>query len=184
MTDKEYILALQQNDERASSRLYDKYRAKFFGTIRKYAPKNEDYLSELYQESYIVLWENVSCGKLTPENLTSSLSTYLIAIGKFKLMAKNRKDEKFSHEDFMEKYAPLLSDEQDSEQTERNALVQSVVDKLGEPCSTLLDKFYWESLSGNDIAIQLNYKNADSVKTQKSKCMSKLKLTIRKTELN
>jgi DNA-directed RNA polymerase specialized sigma24 family protein len=49
---------------------------------------------------------------------------------------------------------------------------------MDEPCCSLLDKFYWEELSGEEIARQMNYKNADTVKTQKYKCMQKLKVAL------
>ena len=44
----------------------------------------------------------------------------------------------------------------------------------------LLRRFYWDRLSGVEIAQAMNYSNADSVKTQKNKCMKKLKPIVEK----
>ena len=53
--------------------------------------------------------------------------------------------------------------------------IKEVVEAMDTPCAPLLLKFYWEGYSMDEIAIQLGYANANSAKTQKNKCMNKLK---------
>ena len=53
--------------------------------------------------------------------------------------------------------------------------VRKAVYKMGEPCSPLLLSFYWDKLSWENIAVLLHYKDANSAKTQKYKCIQKLK---------
>lgn len=176
MTDKQYIEALQEKNELVFTHLYESCRGPFFGFIRKHYGKNDDYITDLYQDACVAMWENIQKGKLTPDNLTCSLQTYLNGIGKFKLMARDRKyremlvDQEFDLGGYS---VESLRDE-----IERDEIVLSTVNKMQEPCRTLLDKYYWEELSGEEIATQMNYKNTDTVKTQKYKCMQKLKTVL------
>ncbi len=60
----------------------------------------------------------------------------------------------------------------------RAAIIKEVVDNMGEPCEPLLMSFYWEKKSWAIIAEELEYSGADSAKTQKNKCMGKLKVLV------
>ncbi len=48
------------------------------------------------------------------------------------------------------------------------------------PCDKLLIAQYWHRLSGAEIAKRLGYNSADSVKSQKFKCIQKLKALVDK----
>jgi hypothetical protein len=50
---------------------------------------------------------------------------------------------------------------------------------MGKPCAPLLLKFYWDAQSWEDIATELGYANANSAKTQKNKCMNKIKSLLK-----
>ena len=49
------------------------------------------------------------------------------------------------------------------------------LENLGEPCSTLLKDFYVHKLSMEEISEKFGYTNADNAKTQKYKCLQRLK---------
>jgi hypothetical protein len=49
------------------------------------------------------------------------------------------------------------------------------LDRLGEPCRTLLEDFYIRHMSMQDITEKFGYTNADNAKTQKYKCLMRLK---------
>ena len=65
-------------------------------------------------------------------------------------------------------------------QIEREDFINRVVASLNSPCDQILRAFYWDKLSGVQIAEKLGYSNPDSVKTQKNKCMNKLKQLVAK----
>jgi len=46
---------------------------------------------------------------------------------------------------------------------------------LGEPCKTIIEAFYIHNHSMQDICEQFGYTNADNAKTQKYKCLQRLK---------
>ena len=51
---------------------------------------------------------------------------------------------------------------------------ESLVD-LGEPCKTLIEDFYINRLSMEEISEKFGYTNADNAKNQKYKCLQRLK---------
>ncbi len=181
MTDREIILGFQNNDERVIAQFYRDYRLKFCTFFRIRFGKKEEYVSDLYQEACSVLWKNITTGKLTISNLTSSLSSYIIAIGKYSLMAQDRKykeivdDEEISKLNFVEDDAEELK-----ERIEREDFICRMVSDMKPPCSDILKAFYWDKLSCEQIAEKQNYSNSDSVKSQKYKCIQKLKPLVEK----
>ncbi len=60
-------------------------------------------------------------------------------------------------------------------ESEQEVAVRKAVYAMGEPCAPLLLLFYWDKLTWEDIALQLHYKDANSAKSQKYKCIQKLK---------
>jgi DNA-directed RNA polymerase specialized sigma24 family protein len=54
-------------------------------------------------------------------------------------------------------------------------LMENALQKIGEPCKSLLEAFYIEKKSMPEIAATFGYTNADNAKTQKYKCLVRLK---------
>ena len=46
---------------------------------------------------------------------------------------------------------------------------------LGEPCKSLLEAFYLQKKNMQEIAVGFGYTNAENAKTQKYKCLMRLK---------
>ena len=151
---------------------------------------------DLFHDSYMAMYDNILCGKLTPENLTSSLYQYLLGIAIRKMQAGDRKSHEFEKvrlyhqeegddEDLDIKVQKQIVEDAENEDAERKNeemkdFVERAVAELPPPCDELLRHFYWNRLSGAEIAQAMNYSNADSVKTQKNKCMKKLKPIVEK----
>jgi len=60
----------------------------------------------------------------------------------------------------------------------RNAelgIMDRALNSLGEPCKSLLEAFYIEKKSMDQIALLFGYTNADNAKNQKYKCLMRLK---------
>ena len=181
MTDQEYIDGFYQNDERVISSFYKTYRFMFTSYFMNRYKKDDDYVSDLFQDSCITMWSNITNGKLTKNNLTSSLSTYLISIGRFSLMAKDRKYKEIVNDEEIQKLRFVEDDEEElRKRMDKEEFVVQTVSEMKPPCSELLTAFYWNKMSQIQIAEKMNYNNAESVSTQKYKCMQKLKALISK----
>lgn len=62
-----------------------------------------------------------------------------------------------------------------SEQPDIYQELKQARSKLGTACKNLLDLYYFEKLSWEEISFKLGYKNAASAKNQKYKCLNKLR---------
>ena len=54
-------------------------------------------------------------------------------------------------------------------------LLEEALGKIGEPCKSILEAYYIQKKSMPDIATAFGYTNADNAKTQKYKCLYRLK---------
>jgi hypothetical protein len=54
-------------------------------------------------------------------------------------------------------------------------LMENSLKKIGEPCKSLLTAFYFDKKTMPEIAESFGYTNADNAKTQKYKCLIRLK---------
>lgn len=176
MTDAEYIHGFFCNDNIAISRFYRENERNFKAYFKDRFGKSSDYLDDLYQESCVILWQNISSGRLSIANLTSSLSTYFMSIGKYSLMAKDRKYKEVVNDTEIQKLNFVEDDAADLERRiEREGFIDRMVADMRPPCSQILQMFYFDKKKGEEIAEALGYANTDTVKTQKYKCMQKLK---------
>ena len=181
MSDIEFIRGFRSNDERVIAAFYKTMRPSFMAFFRTHYAKDEEYILDLFQDSCIVLLKNINHGKLTEERLTCALSTYFLSIGKYTMMAKDRKYKEIVDD---EELSSVLSIEDDAEELEKQIelddFVYRMVSEMKPPCNILLKAHYWDKLSGKEIAQKFGYSGADSVKSQKSKCIKKLRPLIEK----
>jgi hypothetical protein len=75
--------------------------------------------------------------------------------------------------------ADLVPVEEDLEHHEEKSLqfglLESALQRLGEPCKGLLEAYYLQKRHMNEIAAEYGYTNADNAKNQKYKCLIRLK---------
>ena len=77
--------------------------------------------------------------------------------------------------DFQE-YSPVEDEvEQYAERDIQFGKMQSALQLLGEPCKTIIEDFYINNRSMQEICENFGYTNADNAKTQKYKCLQRLK---------
>lgn len=181
MTDVEYIRGFKNNDERVITDFYKTIRPSFFTFFRTRYSRDDAAILDLFQDSCIVLWKNIQHGKLTEDGLRSALSTYFLSIGKYTMMAKDRKFKEIVSDDELSGMAFIEDDiEALQKRIELEEFVFRMVSEMKPPCDKLLKAQYWDKLSGAEIAEKYGYSGPDSVKTQKSKCIKKLKPLIEK----
>ncbi|HWY34443.1 MAG TPA: sigma-70 family RNA polymerase sigma factor [Nitrosopumilaceae archaeon] len=175
-TDSEFIQGLKSNDDVIMTALYKKY----FGVILKHILNNsgtEEEAQDIYQESIIVLYQNVQKTSFT---LNCALQTYIYSVARrlwLKQLNKNahvyKLDDKFSYDD---EPADISSEVLEHEQRELQIMkMAESLEALGEPCKTLIQDFYVNQLSMEDIAEKFGYTNAYNAKNQKYKCLQRLK---------
>lgn len=163
------LLQGRMSDQRAVSKLYDRYRGEFIAYVRQTFSLDRSTAVDLYQECFIALYENVQSGKLT--SLSCSLKTYLISIAKNKMFNRWR-DKKI----LVELNDQIVAENEDW--TIREQIAYDVVQQMEEPCNTVLMLYYWDRLSMDDIARKMNYAGAQVAKNRKLSSMRKLKSVL------
>ncbi len=131
--------------------------------------------ADVFQEAMVVLFEKA---KTEDFRLTCRIGTYLFAICKHlwykRLEQRKRAPAPFS--DDVEHDAAYEDDIAAHEEREEHyAQLDVALEGLGEPCRSLLRAFYHQDKSMQQIAADFGYTNPDNAKTQKYKCLMRLK---------
>lgn len=175
--DQQIIDAIKNGNEKALEDVYKAYRGEFISwCYKKYEVDNEQ-AKEIYQETILIFYQNLLNNSL--QTLSSSIKTYLFAIGVNKVREK-----------FREKVIPLSDTAKDlifnnltepdlnDEQEERIKTVEQCMSQLGDSCQKLLYHFYFLKLNMDSIAEKLGYKNATTAKNLKYKCIQRLQQLV------
>jgi RNA polymerase sigma factor (sigma-70 family) len=138
---------------------------------------NKDELLDIYQNAMIVLYENLKHNRIN--GLQSSVGTYLYGIAKNLVYKHYRKNELINRHEvrLSEHYKFIAADTNDLE-VHYNRL-NMVLENMKEPCKTILGLFYIQGLKLSLVAEKLHYSSTDVLKTQKSRCLKKLKELVR-----
>ncbi|TAE31449.1 MAG: sigma-70 family RNA polymerase sigma factor [Cytophagales bacterium] len=174
-TDNDLLEGLANGSDAALNQLYKR----FFPTVLHLIQSNngnEDDAKDIFQEALVVLYEHVQAGTFT---LNAQLKTYLYSVSRrlwLKQLARRGRYSALAPDDLNETDAPVDDDMAEHELRDQQfEHMGASLDKLGEPCRTLLEDFYIRHLSMQDITEKFGYTNADNAKTQKYKCLMRLK---------
>ena len=163
-------------------------RNKVLAYLRKNFSVSDDDLNDIYQESSVALFMNIRDGKLA--NLTSTLSTdfFRVCINQtLKFVGKRQKvvplfdDSRLTNKDTfrsdkIDELYQLCTEDEDSEIISRSErIVQSIVESMPDTCKNVFQGYYWNNLTTSTIADMFGFANANSVKTQKYKCLQKFR---------
>ncbi|MCW5516890.1 RNA polymerase sigma factor [Muriicola sp. Z0-33] len=176
--------SLKEGSDIAFKKVYQDNRSLFLNFARKYGIPAADVL-DIYQDAYIVFYENIGNGKLT--ELRSSISTYLMSIGKYMIMDRIRKDKKkIRSEELIASVGEIDSEIAsyeigNEELSTKQLLLRTYFDQLGEKCKAILTLFYYKKYSIKEIMIHGNYNSENVVKSQKSRCLRTLKELFKST---
>lgn len=160
----------------------EKMRPYSIAYIKKEFSMTDDDAEDLFQDSFLALFQNVKSGKL--KKLTSSLSTYFISICRNKALKMMRQQKKCTKidvdflktENEIEK-ADIIIDiyELNSSLEEKKLLLaRKLVSELPSPCNELLWGVYRDNLPLKVLAEMYNY-TAGSIKVVKHRCCEKFK---------
>ncbi len=184
MNQDEIIQKIKSGGQTELGLVYEEYREEFLRWVSKEFNCSLDDGKDIYQLTIVIFHDNIRLGKL--EHLVSSVKTYLFGIGKNIVKENQRKEKRYiplSKEKWLKEN---LIDEPTSKiddavfERAKNAL-----SKLGQPCQRLIELFYYEKKSIPEITLAMSYKNPETAKNQKCKCMARLrKLFEEETEQN
>ena len=129
---------------------------------------------DIFQEAMVVLYEKSIA---TMFSLNCQLKTYIYSICRRLWLKRLQQLSKFSTQ--VENLEETVSVEEEIEEHEKVnndfILMEHAMGKIGEPCKSLLDAYYLQKKNMLEIAGEFGYTNADNAKTQKYKCLVRLK---------
>ncbi len=167
------LKGLAKNDTQAIETIYRENYAMIQSFILKNSGSSDD-ARDVFQEAMIVLFEKATSATF---ELRAQIKTYLYSVCRFIWLKKLQVLNKHVHtSDMLEETLPVEEDVVDHEaKNEEVILMESSLKKIGEPCKSLLTAFYFEKKTMPEIAESFGYTNADNAKTQKYKCLMRLK---------
>ena len=135
---------------------------------------DEDDAKDIFQEAVMVLYDRINQGNFV---LTSKLKTFLYSVCRRLWLKKLNKNDRVSfntqdHEELIPVDDDLFEYQQKEEQF---VLMEQSLHLLGEPCQTIISDFYLKNMSMQEICEKFGYTNTDNAKTQKYKCLQRLK---------
>jgi RNA polymerase sigma factor (sigma-70 family) len=202
MTDKEIIQSFIDNNQHGIREVYYAWRVPFEQSLMRLLPNTDD-MDDAYQEAFIRLQQHILTERLTADNIQKSLLAYFKTIGRYVALEiinqRNKGHNQTNEEDDDDTICikeeselsddpmddePISSDQSfdlndDMDTQERERIIRSLVEQLGKPCAPLLLGHLWENKTMETLAQELGYSNADSAKSQKAKCMKKVKTFVK-----
>jgi RNA polymerase sigma factor (sigma-70 family) len=178
VTDRELLTGLAEGRRDVAERIYRQHYPLVVSWIALHGGAEAD-AADIFQEAMVVLYEKACSDDFV---LTCQIGTYLVAVSKrlwykkFQNGRRNPLDNITEAEEDDPGYGVWDDDLEIHEERERHfGQLDLALQKLGEPCSTLLKAFYQDGKSMQEIAASFGYTNADNAKTQKYKCLSRLR---------
>ncbi len=173
--DEALIRSLAVGDSKAINYIYKTN----YPTIEKMVFKMNGSMEEAYdvfQDSMTILYEKAKANDL---ELSCKLNTYLTSIAKHiwmkKLSSKKRQSFSILHDDIDYQIA-VEDDVNRFVEFEKNvSKLSACFEQIGEPCNSILKAFYVQNKSMNAIAEEFGYTNPENAKTQKYKCLNRMR---------
>ena len=166
------LKALENNDPRAAETIYKDN----FNMVLAFILNNNgsyDEARDIFQEAMITLYQKAKSDSFV---LTSQIKTYVYSICRRLWLKRLQQIGRTSPG--IENYDAVAVEEDVEVHERRNAelgIMERAMGSLGEPCKSLLEAFYIEKKSMDQIALIFGYTNADNAKNQKYKCLMRLK---------
>lgn len=170
--EKSLLQGLAKNDKRAIETIYkDNYNIVQALVVNNNGTAED--AKDVFQEAMIVLYEKVQSGSF---ELNCQIRTFIYSVSRRlwlkRLLLQNRFHLSEGHED-------MISVDDEVEDHEKRAtefaMMERAMSGLGEPCKSLLEAFYLQKRSMQEIAASFGYTNAENAKNQKYKCLVRLK---------
>ena len=176
--ENDLLRALRQDDPKAFQAVYKQSFPLVTRSIINMSGQ-QDEAEEMYHSALLVLYNKASDATF---KLECKISTYLVAVARKKWLKELEKKKRLTEKE--RNYALTHTDEKAeasvdwdkiAENDKKHKILANALEKLGSPCKELIISFYIKEMNMKDIADQFDYTNANNAKTQKHKCLQRLK---------
>ncbi len=167
------LKGLARNEQKAAEEIYRHNYNLIQALIVNNSGTAED-ARDIFQEAMVVLFEKARSGNF---ELNCQIRTYLYSVSRRLWLKKLQQNHRYATDlENTGDEVPVESDLGIHEQKEEEyKLMHEAIGTLGEPCKSLLEAFYFKKKNMQEIAESFGYTNAENAKTQKYKCLTRLK---------
>jgi RNA polymerase sigma factor (sigma-70 family) len=170
--DVDLVKKLQDGNEAVLKAIYQNNETAFINWISHHYLIDQGQAKEIFQLAVIALYRNARDKKLL--QLTCSIRTYLFAVGK-RLLLKQKRQEVRKEISSTENVEALEVPEEIYANLVDAKKLGYILNQVGDPCKSILEKFYFHNLSMEEIARDTGYKTEAVVRKKKHQCMEKMK---------
>jgi len=171
-SERSLLRGLAKNDKKAIEAIYKDNYNLIQALVINNSGTSED-AKDIFQEAMIVLYEKVQSGTF---ELNCQIKTFVYSVSRRLWLKRLMHQNRFSISDGREETVSV--DEEFEEHEKRNTeflMMEKAMNGLGEPCQSLLEAFYLQKKTMQEIAISFGYTNSENAKNQKYKCLMRLK---------
>ncbi|GAB2486272.1 RNA polymerase sigma factor [Algoriphagus taiwanensis] len=169
---------LKAGDRDTLKQIYLEHKNGFQLFAKRYT-SDEGQIHNAYQDAIIALMENAQKGKI--QSLSSTIGTYLFAVGKYLLFKSLKKQNQ--HLEITEELIDTIPFESFDDESKEESIrhLRQKLKELGPKCQEILQLFYYQSKNLDEIAKLMGYESKDVLKSTKSRCLKNLKDTLNRT---
>ena len=164
---------VKSNSNRIIGDCYRSMRPRFVNWFCKNHNLSKRETIELYQHAFTILYINIKEDRIT--SLNNTIETYLFGIGKNLvkeiMRAKNKTEVISVQDDHLIEYDQEVKDDLIYKMT----VVREMLQKIGDPCRSILLMYYFKNFSMESIANNLGYKHSGVAKKKKCECLQKIR---------
>ena len=174
--DQQDLQAIREGQQQVLRRLYEHHRKAFLAWSIQHYHCEEQEAVEVYQKAFTIVYLNIRNGKL--QSLSSSLKTYLFSVGKnvFREQYRAKANQALALEDNEPQIPSVENQVLANYQAEhQKALVSRLLERIGEPCKTLLELSYIKGYAVEAIVEAMGYSDERVVRKRKSICLKQLR---------
>ncbi len=172
-----WIEHIKNDENRALKELYAMYRDECVQWLMSKQNLQLEDAKEIFQTAVVILYDNVITGKL--EELNSHIKSYLIGICKNKAYELYRQQKRVSYPEVFPTIQAYVMEEDDKHVLEEEVQqMNQALTGLGDPCRSIIQLFYYKKMSMDDITALMGYKNSDTTKNLKYKCIKRLQKAL------
>jgi RNA polymerase sigma factor (sigma-70 family) len=172
INEKLLLQGLASNDKKAIETIYKENYNMVQALVINNNGSSED-AKDIFQEAMIVLYEKVQTGSF---ELNCQIKTFVYSVSRRIWLKRLLQQNRVTLSDGNEEVVSV--DEEVEDHEKRNAefsMMEKAMGGLGEPCKSLLEAFYLQKRSMQEISVSFGYTNAENAKNQKYKCLMRLK---------
>lgn len=167
-----------KDSELGLKEVYNKYRNEFvLWAVRHHSCTMEE-AKDVFQQTMIIFYENIIYQKVT--DIKTQVKTYIFGIGKNKIheLVRNKTKQGSQFKDQLYVSSEYYYQQADDSYEDQLQVVETCLDQLGDPCRRILAQYYYDKKTMLQISESLGYKNSETVKNLKYKCLQRLRQIV------